>query len=584
MTNKRKHNQIINSLKKQKTEIIFKECISASALKNFINNDPIIDYLSYWNINSVNDKPIKIINKIKPKNNFLEYLLENGITYENNIYNYLKSKFEIIQIFKEISDLNETNFKITKDYLNNGVPIIYQGVLYNNNNNTYGIPDLIIRSDVINTVFPNSINSDEEFINNKFYYFVVDIKNSTINLDKTCINVLNSNNLPFYKTQLLLYTLAISNILNINITKAFIFGRRYKSVNEIINNDGTKVGVIDYKNIDFNYYDKLTNSLEWIKRVRNEGYKWKLLPKPTVPELYPNMKNNKDFEWRPIKNNIANKINELTMIWNVGVKNRNIAHSNKIYSWKNKRCNSNNLGIKTKKGLIIDKIININRSPNKKIEPKKINYNNNLWKKYNFETMEFYVDYETLCKDEKNYIYMIGVGYYIDKWEFKTFYLKNLSDNDITLMFKEFWDFINDTLKQYNKNNSQFIHWTKAEPSQYNKYIEKFMLPNKNFIDLFEVFKNEPIVIKGAMNFSLKEVSKAMYNLKLIETTWENKIDTTCSNGQDALYLGIKLYDNLELNSKLLEDNVILNEITKYNEVDCKVLYEIINYLRKKHI
>ncbi len=565
--------------------------ISASHLKNYILNDPIIDYLSYWNIKTIDDKPDKTKIKEKTSSGFLDYLCEKGIEFENNVYEYLKNNFNVVQVYKNPIDLNESNYELTKNYIKQGIQIIYQGVLYNYDNDTYGIPDLLIRSDYINNVFPNIIEKNYELINNKYYYFVIDIKNSTINLDKTGKYVLNSNNLPFYKTQILLYTIAISKILNITITKGFILGRRYNYGNLTYTNyNYQKLGEINYKEIDNIYYKKLEDSINWIKRVRNEGINWKILPKPTVTELYPNMKNNKDFGWRPIKKIFSNQLNEITEIWNVSVKHRNIAHSNKIYSWKNKRCNSENLGITSKIATIIDKIININRSTSKKnlILPKKINYNDNQWKSCSNNTLEFYIDYETLNYNDTTYIYMIGVGYYFDGWKFKNFILKNLSQSHCIIMFNEFWNYINDTLKLTNKVYSQFIHWTKAEPSQYNKYVEKLMLPNKNFIDLFEVFKNEPVVVKGAMNFSLKEIANALYDLNLIDTSWNvsssNNSNLICQNGQDALYMGIKLYEELDNDEELSDNNLILKEISQYNEVDCKVLYEIITLLRETYI
>jgi hypothetical protein len=148
-------------------------------------------------------------------------------------------------------------------------------------------------------------------------------------------------------------------------------------------------------------------------------------------------------------------------------------------------------------------------------------------------------------------------------------------------MINNFWIFIKETMNDKNKINSRFIHWTKAEPSQYYKCVDKFMLPNKNFIDLFEVFKKEPIVIKGAFGFSLKDIANAMYKNNMIKTCWPNNESIKCANGQDALLLGINLYKE---NNIVREDNNILKVIRDYNEVDCKVLFEIIEYLRSTHI
>jgi hypothetical protein len=581
--------------------------ISASSLKNYINKDPIIDYLSYWHINDIDQNPDRQRQKIENNSNFLNYLFENGIKFEKNIFEKIKETHNITQVLNDMNDLNLEKFELTKKLLLDGVNIIYQGVLYNFKNKTYGIADLLVRSDYINKLVPGTINKLDELINNKFYYFAIDIKNSTIELNKDGKYVLNSGNLPFYKTQLLLYTQALSNILNINITKSFILGKRYHwSYNCYENNPFGKLGEIDYKNIDNIYYEKFNESLKWITNLRSNGHKWKLLPTPSIPELYPNMKNNNDFNWRPLKNKLANEINEITQIWNVGVKQRILAHKQKIYSWKNKKCNSNILGFNNKSstGSIIDKIININRTCNNininsqtininpqtiNINPQTITYNSNNWMTCPNDTLEFYIDYETIIHDNQTYIFMIGVGYNDNGWKFKNFFLNNLSDDEFKIMINNFWIFIKLTLDNKNKNNSRFIHWTKAEPSQYNKCIEKFMLPNKNFIDLFEVFKKEPIVIKGAFSFSLKDIANAMYKNNMIKTCWSN-IETNncnnnetikCNNGQDALLLGILLYKD---NNILKEDNNILKIIRDYNEVDCKVLFEIIQYLRFNHI
>lgn len=581
--NKRKNINEDNNINK-KTKI--NNFISPSSLKNFINKDPIIDYLSYWHINDINQKPDLNRNKIENNSSFLNYLFDNGIKFEKNIYEKIKESHNIVQVFNDINDLNLENFELTKKYLLDGVNIIFQGVLYNFENNTYGVADLLVRSDYINNLIPNTIDNFDELINNKFYYFAIDIKNSTIQLNKDGKYVLNSGNLPFYKTQLLLYTQALSNIFNINITKSFILGKRYHWANNCYeNNPFAKLGEIDYKNIDTIYYEKFNESLIWVNNLRSNGNKWKLLPKPSIPELYPNMKNNNDFNWRPIKNNLANKINEITQIWNVGIKQRIIAHKQKIYSWKNKKCNSKILGFKNNSGVasIVDKIININRNTrsNNKINPQIITYNSNNWKVCPNNTLEFYIDYETITNELGTYIFMIGVGYNDEGWKFNNFFLSELSDNEFKIMINNFWIFIKSTLESKKKINSRFIHWTKAEPSQYYKCIDKFMLPNKNFMDLFEVFKKEPIVIKGAFSFSLKDISKAMYKNKMIKTCWPKNKNIKCENGQDALLLALKLYKE---NNNIRKDNSILKVIRDYNEVDCKVLFEIIEYLRLNHI
>lgn len=576
--NNKSKNKIIKTNK-----IIKNNFISATSIKNFILNDPLIDWLKYYKINDITDTPDINRHQNKYEDKFLSYILTEGIKFEKYIIEQLALKFDIVTVCNENDYTNFSKFEETKQLLLKGIPIIYQGLLYNYKNNTYGIPDLLIRSDYINKIYENTIPLNEELINGKFYYFVVDIKGSTINLDSTGINVLNSNNLSFYKSQLLIYTLAVSEILNITINKAFILGKRYIWTNNnnknIVTDSFLKLGTIDYKNKDFKYYNLIEKALVWLNDVKEDGHNWHILPTPSRKELYPNMKNSKYNNYSLVKNQLAYEIKELTSIWYVNYKNRNFAHNNNIYSWTDKKCNSATLGINNKRGIIIDNILNVNRDSDKIIYPLQIKYNENNWKQYNNNTMEFYIDYETTNYENRTYIFMIGVGYIDNGWQFKNFTMSLLDDETQELVLKDFWIFINNLLLKCNKTEPRFIHWTKAEPSNYNKYIDKFKLPNMNFIDLYDVFVKEPITIKGALNFSLKEISKAMYNLKLIQTTWQT--DISCMNGLDTLYWSLIIY---KTGRRIRKTNKYLNDIIKYNEIDCKVLYEIITYLRNNHI
>ncbi len=550
----------MNKSFKSNKKIVTKKLLSATSFKNFLLKDPVIDYLK--SINYLNNKS----NKAKENNNFTNYLFEEGIQYENividNIKKYHNQHFIQICDSTNYSDLN--NSEKTIDAINKKIPIIYQGMLINNKNSTYGIPDLLVLSTYINTLFPNTIEDDEVYINDNPYYFVIEIKNSKIKLDSKGKYVLNSGNLVVYKGQLYIYNEALNNILKINNQKTFILGKESQ----------TKLGLVDF-NKDVIYNKLITEGIKWFEQLEKNGNKWKLLPKPSHPNLYPNMKNLKDNEWRSVKNYLADKMGELTLIWNVGIKNREIAHKNKIYNWRNVKALSKNMGITGEKEKIIDSILKINRNKTKLISPNKIKCN--LDKDEN--TLEFFLDYETINKDGETWIFMIGIGFLCTETQefiFKCFYLDELSYNSQRKLFNDFWDWVNE-----KKQTSlfKFYHWTKAEPIQYNKWAEKFLLPNKTFVDLYDIFKSEPIVVKGALNFSLKTIAKAMYTNKMIKTTW---VESSCLSGLDALYWALQLYKNdNKLNTELQH---IMNDVIQYNQVDCQVLFEILNYLREKYI
>ena len=84
--------------------------------------------------------------------------------------------------------------------------------------------------------------------------------------------------------------------------------------------------------------------------------------------------------------------------------------------------------------------------------------------------------------------------------------------------------------------------------------------------------------MKGSLTYSLKSIAKALYENKLISTIWDTS--SVCANGLNAMLLAYQIYNKNSTNPK---DDFTMKEIEKYNEIDCKCLWEIITYLRNFH-
>ena len=110
------------------------------------------------------------------------------------------------------------------------------------------------------------------------------------------------------------------------------------------------------------------------------------------------------------------------------------------------------------------------------------------------------------------------------------------------------------------------------------KKYSDISFPNILLIDLLEFFKNEPIIIKDCFNFGLKNIGKAMYKYKFINTTWQ---DT--DNALDAMIKFKEICENNEKDIPLKRYNEI-SEIINYNKIDTIVLTEIIMFLRKRYL
>ena len=553
--------------------IDFNKMISASSVVNYFLNDPLIDFLKYYKINEDNIDKKQFLNKtnfnktIFNKNSFEDILLKKGNEFEDYILEYIKNKYEYIIIGESYEAKSIPLFEKTVKAITDKIPVIIQGVLHFYEKNIYGCPDLIVRGDILNEMYNNTL--DEHEID---CYYIVDIKWSCLKMSCKGDYILNSGFQSYYKGQILIYTMALENILKKKINKGFILAKKYQWKTTESWQD--KIGVIDYNSKDFIYYNKIDKAIEWNLKLREEGKEWKLLP-PTIPELYPNMKNNKDGKYRKIKNIQANKINEITLVWNVQVNHRNNAFKNGVYSTLDKKCTSKILGLNGINANKIDAILDINRG-NKIVSPKKIKNNSFGWRKIDNKYLEVYLDYETINDLEgENFIFMIGIGYIKnDEWKYKCFLLENKKKQ--IEFYSSFWLYIDELIKEFNKQDVLFVHWYSAEPIMYNKAVKLFNLKEKTFLDLYKIFVEEPVVIKGAKSFKLKEIAKAMYNNNLIKTSWDES--NKCDNGLNAMILANEIYeknDNVQLTDML--------DIVNYNEVDCKVLYEIITYLRINH-
>ena len=611
ITRKRKNDTLDYDNLKKKIKINWYDMISATKVRNYMLDDPLLDWLSFYKIRNINDIPLiinqnekKINNfKIKSESGFTKFIMDQGNIFEREVVNILKRKHQLIQVAEPFQARDYNKYLKTIEFMKNGIEIIYQGVLIDTENNLYGCPDLLVRSDRINDIFKTNLSMDEvnqysKVLDSNYFYIVVEIKHSTLYLSSNNVNLINCNSIPAYKGQLYIYNKILSKTQSINFGKTFVLGKKWilnkKNQTSSGNNFLEKLGQVDFDGYDNHIIEKVSKAINWIKDMRTNGHNWRLLPTPSKHELYPNMKNEKDGDWRKLKNDLTKSINEITSVWMCGVKKRNIALEKNIFSWTDTNCNSRNLNFKpSKTSTTLDYILDINRQNNDMIWTNSL-CDNDQWKYFGDDTMEFFIDYETInsnmgqCEinnntigyNDKDIIFLIGIGYNDNGWKFKKFLSKTNTISGELDMIKEFWECINSLLIKFNKSESVFLHWTQAEPICYkklqNRHEEK-NLPNKNFYDMYLLFKNNNIVVKGALNFSLKSIAKAMYKNNLISSSWDNSI---CSNGLNAMLLAYEQYKN---NNSISGLEPTMLEIIKYNEIDCKVLFEIMNYFRNNY-
>lgn len=552
--------------------------ISATQTRNYILNDCLVDWLK---IQSSVERPVFTTqNTVSSPSSttFTEFLKTKGIEFENKIVEYIhKNICPVISVSPYITD---DSVQKVKDLIGQNTPIIHSAPFRNFKNKTKGIMDLIVRNDYLSKIVKTPPPVD---VSGK--YSVIDIKFSTLPLRSDGIHILNSDAYPAYKAQLQIYNKALAEICGCVESKySYILGRRFcfttcrNKVESL--SCFERLGTIDYSSVDLEFIEKTQKALEWIRKVNTKGHEWSVYP-PSREELFPTM-NVDSCEWNVEKVKIAEKIGEITSVWQCGFRERRNALAQNVYSWKDKRCTSKVLGINGVRARVVDQILDTNRG-DEIILPKKIVSTLFGWR--NEQENECFVDFETVMdvfapldeipyQKRTNGIFMIGVLY---KGEYKSFICDKLTKDEEEKIMFEFLEFL-------RKNNNPKIWYWHAEPGIWNRSLNRQVNVQESYkteknivwVDLCKLFREEPITIKGCFNFGLKSIVSAMNSHNLIET----KIKSECDSGLAAAVKAYQVYSQQNMNTSIRENGIIM-DIEKYNKFDVEALYDILTYIRK---
>ena len=587
--------------------------MSPSSLYNYMLKDPLLDWLKGDGIK--NSK----INRyaVQSDDCFRSFLLNKGNEFEDAVMDYLvqdHGEDNIKQVAFGIDDIrSRAKYEETIELMKAGVPMIQQAVLHNRNNSTYGSADLIVRSDWINKLISEPSISEEDakigspsLGHSDFHYRVIDVKWKTLNLTADGIGLTNSQMTPGNKAQVIVYNTALGKIQGYEPAECYLLGRGYKytSRGELYsgNNCFDKLGTVSVTGRDKDYLDRIEKALQWKRDVRTSGKNWQVLPIPSRPELYPNMCNKYDFPYSQVKKELAVELNDITMLWNCGTKQRDNAFAGGVRSWKDPLCSTNVMGIYgPKTSVIIQKMLDFNHGNIGKdalVIPKKIKNNWFNWRSKSTK-LEFFLDFENFnnvidtfetfpCRTPvSEFIFMAGLGYINEngKWVYKCFSTNAITHAEERRIFDEMHEYIDQISEEYGVKDPVFYHWGNAEQSLYSNLLDRHPQANwqvPKFGDFLTVMKEEPILVKDVLSFGLKAIGNGMHKHGLINLQW--KFNDSCANGQDAMIEAFKCYQEVRgISRRSVQNSRKFRDIIKYNEIDCRMVYAIIKYLRENH-
>jgi hypothetical protein len=210
------------------------------------------------------------------------------------------------------------------------------------------------------------------------------------------------------------------------------------------------------------------------------------------------------------------------------------------------------------------------------------------------------VDFETVSNLDDDFIRLpqlggqaliaqIGCGYFTSdgQWKFMQWSVNAISADEERRIITAWIGYLEKTCAESGcaAREARIFHWSAAEPvnleTAYNaartRHPEAGWRNDLSWFDLLErVFRAEPVAVTGAFNFGLKAIANAMHAAGMITTTWPD--------GTEGLSAMVGIWSAARESAATktpLSTHPLMNAIARYNEVDCRVMAEILGWLRR---
>jgi hypothetical protein len=534
--------------------------ISATEFDNFINNDLVCDWLFLVLPKKVDTHP-------------LQSLFNKGIHHEAVVIDTLRKKLGLhlpklssLSTSREYDDYTHAcDLKESIIAMKRGDSLIYSPFIASEKQELRGIPDLLVRSDFIQSYFGIEDVPQENSQFGRYYYIPIEIKYSSLHADKTGKTLLNVNRTKMYKTQLCVYSQILADIQGVFPCCAFIIGKG----TDVRPDPFTALGHVYFQTRDEDIVKLFYKGLDWLRDVRANGHAWDFSPK-----LLPNMKVSHPL-YDGEKKKIADYFGEITDFWQCSVKHRlNLLDrtDDRVHSWRDPQFDPSLLGVNAGHLDKVTKLFQINRGELGAVYPKRITHDLCDWRNAG-SVPEIFVDFETVGnpdENEESTIFLIGVWHKRGRERDGAFvYTPFVADaitpaceQQIVVAFHRFWT---------EMGRPKVWHWC-AEEGFWAKVCKKYNLDlGVTWTDLYKVFFDGDVMVKGCKNFKLKSYVNALVALRKINIELP---PSDCCSGMDALCLGMEYYES--------RDKQTLDTILAYNAFDCKSLHALLGFIRKE--
>ena len=442
------YNEMINS----------KKYIHINKIKNYMIDDPIIDYLEDLEKNNP-DKLLEIDPTVRCENLFNKIISDKKNKFKKEILSKLDG------VFIKHSYKFDDRYADTLTYMNLNIKIILDSMLCNSPQQLYLTPDILIHKDQLKILY--NIESETP-------YNIIDIVYKNIKYG-------NSKEISYYKGKLHLY----KKIIDAN----YYIMTKYKKLIHIVDTN-----------------DKADKAIEWLRNIT---------------EYPPNMCN-MNVKWNDTKKIIADKTNDITALWNCSVIHRDIALRNGITNWKtHENLTTKMFGIYGKRVKTLQVILDVNRSNSTILHPTKLTIKQKKILKPSIDYYIDFETINKELTGTHDIIFLIGVYDTVNYKYFICDDLTEESEKKMLIEFNNYISFVKKR-KRTKCNIFHWGVIEKYLYINAIKKYELSDLITDKMVDLLVIFKQYKIVCKYMLNFSLKSVVGAFYKNGFIDIKYDS--------------------------------------------------------------
>jgi hypothetical protein len=584
--------------------------VPASAVRHWCDADPQLDWLDRYGEERgfVRDDRLP---GYDARFDLPRLIAERGRRFEDLVLAHLESRHRVTRIGDVANDARSRDAaRATWNALAAGDPLVARAVLRDPQSRTYGVADLLARSDVLRELFPAAFEGEEEALvapalpGQRWHYRLVDIRYTTLDLLKD--GSLSTSGDLGLMAKLWILSNALGRLQGATPPFSYVLARGWRQ--------GQLRGSSAFDRLGRAPRDAFARSQEkaiggvaadavaWVRRVRSEGSAWQLRPLPSLPELWPNMKDRYDSPWQHARRDLAEELGELTLIAHVGPRVRAQAHARGVTRYDDPRASAEFLGLTAHYGArIVDEILAVDRARDGRYTtPARITADDDRWRMP--AAVECYVDFETVNdvldvlsrfpeRGGEQLIFQIGCGRCVaGKWEFRSFTARALTGEAEADMIDQWIAHLHDLARDAglsSESDVRLFHWSAAETSAienaYRSAVERHAdrgWPELLWYDLLgRLVQAQPVVVRGAHGFGLKAFANAMFRHGLISTRWADGL----ADGAGVMAGAWHAAQEAAVRGVPLSEIPLMRDVERYNEIDCRAMAEVLEHLRREH-